>query len=254
MTLDVPALTTLLDGKYADLRQLVRENLAEHASILDDAEQMSTEQFRERVLEVVQLMASTGQTGHGFPKEYGGSGDVGASVAAFETLALGDLSVVVKVGVQFGLFGGAILQLGTKPHHDAYLEDLIEARLLGCFAMTETGHGSNVQALATTATYDVQSGEFVVDTPDDRARKDYIGNARTTRATRWCSPSWSSVVSRAGCTRSSYASVTRTGTRRPACGSRTAAARSGSTAWTTAGSGSTGCGCRGRTCWTATPW
>lgn len=177
MTLDVPALTALLDGKYADVRQLVRDNLAEHAAILSDAEEMSRADFRERVLEVVRMMAGTGQTGFGFPKEYGGGEDVGASVAAFETLALGDLSVVTKVGVQFGLFGGAILQLGTKPHHDAYLEDLIAGRLLGCFAMTETGHGSNVQALGTTATYDPETQEFVIETPDDRARKDYIGNA-----------------------------------------------------------------------------
>src|SRR4051812_34338580 len=41
--------------------------------------------------------------------------------------------------------------------------------------MTETGHGSNVQALRTTATY--EDGAFVVHTPDDDARKDYIGNA-----------------------------------------------------------------------------
>src|SRR5689334_14686621 len=175
--LDVPALTALLDGRYAEVRQLVRTNLAEHASILDDQRTMSRDEFRQRVLDVVQMMAATGQTGFGFPKEYGGGADIGASVAAFETLALGDLSVVVKVGVQFGLFGGAILQLGTKPHHDAYLEDLIHGRLLGCFAMTESGHGSNVQALGTTATYDVEAREFVVDTPDDRARKDYIGNA-----------------------------------------------------------------------------
>jgi acyl-CoA oxidase len=175
--LDVPALTALLDGKYAAVRQLVRENLAEHASILADAEEMCRADFRERVLEVVKLMAGTGQTGFGFPKEYGGGDDIGASIAAFETLALGDLSVVVKVGVQFGLFGGAILQLGTTSHHEAYIEDLISGRLLGCFAMTETGHGSNVQALGTTATYDVDTREWVIDTPDDRARKDYIGNA-----------------------------------------------------------------------------
>ena len=175
--IDVPALTTLLDGRYREVRDLVRENLAEHASILDDAVEMSQHDFRERVLEVVRMMAATGQTGFGFPKQYGGGDDIGASVAAFETLSFGDLSVVVKVGVQFGLFGGAILQLGTKPHHDAYLDDLIHGRLLGCFAMTESGHGSNVQALGTTATYDAEAGEFVVDTPDDRARKDYIGNA-----------------------------------------------------------------------------
>jgi acyl-CoA oxidase len=176
-SVDVSALSRLLDGKYAEVRRLVRENLAEHASILVDAEEMSIPDFRERVLEVVKMMAETGQTGFGFPEQYGGGGDIGASIAAFETLSYGDLSVVVKVGVQFGLFGGAILQLGTRQHHDAYIDDLIHGRLLGCFAMTETGHGSNVQALGTTATYDAETHEWVIDTPDDRARKDYIGNA-----------------------------------------------------------------------------
>ena len=126
-------------------------------------------------------MAATGQTGMGFPEEYGGGGDIGASIAAFETLAFGDLSVLVKVGVQFGLFGGAILQLGTKRHHDAYLADLITGRLMGCFAMTETGHGSNVQALGTIATYDAATQEFVITTPDEQSRKDYIGNAAAAR-------------------------------------------------------------------------
>src|SRR6478609_8234930 len=175
--IDVPALTALLDGKYAEVRNLVRANLAEYASILEDAENLSVDDFRERVKDVVVEMAATGQTGMGFPEEYGGGGDIGASIAAFETLAYGDLSVLVKVGVQFGLFGGAILQLGTQRHHDAYLADLITGKLMGCFAMTETGHGSNVQALGTVATYDVATQEFVITTRGDQARKDYIGNA-----------------------------------------------------------------------------
>lgn len=174
---DVPTLIALLDGKYAEVRNLVRGNLADYASILEDEETMGVDDFRERVRDVVVEMAATGQTGMGFPEEYGGGGDIGASLAAFETLALGDLSVLVKVGVQFGLFGGAILQLGTKKHHDAYLADLITGRLMGCFAMSETGHGSNVQALGTVATYDVATQEFVIDTHGEEARKDYIGNA-----------------------------------------------------------------------------
>jgi len=174
---DVRGLRTFLDGRYRDERDLVRTNLAEHAQILVDAEEMGRAEFRERVRDVVVMMAGTGQTGMGFPQEHGGGGDLGASIAAFETLAYGDLSVLVKVGVQFGLFGGAILQLGTKRHHDAHLHDLITGRTMGCFAMTETGHGSNVQALGTVATYDPDTGEFVITTPDDASRKDYIGNA-----------------------------------------------------------------------------
>jgi acyl-CoA oxidase len=175
--IDVAELTRFLDGRYAEVRNLVRTNLAEQSAILEEAETLPRAEFRERVRDVVVEMASTGQTGMGFPEEYGGGGDIGASVAAFETLAYGDLSVLVKVGVQFGLFGGAILQLGTKAHHDAYLADLVTGRLMGCFAMTETGHGSNVQALGTVATYDVAAQEFVITTHGRQARKDYIGNA-----------------------------------------------------------------------------
>ena len=174
---DVAALSTLLDGRYKTVRDQVRANLVERKDVLGDAESMTSSEFRERVKDVVVELAGTGQTGYGFPQEYGGGGDIGASVAAFETSAFGDLSVLVKLGVQFGLFGGAVLQLGTERHHKEYLERLVSAELMGAFAMTETGHGSNVQALGTRAVYDPETEEFVIDTPDAASRKDYIGNA-----------------------------------------------------------------------------
>jgi acyl-CoA oxidase len=107
----------------------------------------------------------------------GGSDDFGAFIAAFETLAFHDLSLLIKMGVQFGLFGGSILQLGTERHHHKYLQKVGILDLPGCFAMTETGHGSNVQELGTVARFDAATEEFVVHTPDQSARKDYIGNA-----------------------------------------------------------------------------
>jgi len=170
-------LTEYLDAPYPDVAAGVRSELAKHADILDHELEEPRDAFRQRVLDTLRLLIETRQTGLGFPTEYGGGGDVGASIAAFQNLAYGDLSLLVKAGVQFGLFGGAILHLGTKGHHDALLPDVVSGRTLGCFAMSETGHGSNVQALETTATYDRQAGEFVIDTPTESARKDYIGNA-----------------------------------------------------------------------------
>ena len=188
----------------------------------------------------------------GFPTEFGGGGDIGASVAAFETLAFGDLSVLVKVGVQFGLFGGAILQLGTKPHHDAYLADLVTGKVMGCFAMTETGHGSNVQALGTTATYDAATQEFVITTPDDASRKDYIGNAAA-HAELAVVFAQLEIGGEGRGVHAFVVPVREDGRSCPGSGSRTAAARWGSTASTTAASGSTGCGSRGPTCSTSSP-
>ncbi|MBE2317457.1 acyl-CoA dehydrogenase family protein [Solirubrobacter sp. CPCC 204708] len=168
-------LRALLDGPHTATRERVRWWLSQPGN--EPADDLPIEEHRARVLEWTKELASEGDTAIGYPVEYGGKNDPGAGVTAFETLAMGDLSLLVKCGVQFGLFGGAILHLGTEKHHARYLRDVGAMDLPGCYAMTETGHGSNVQALRTTATYDPQTQEFVVNTPDDDARKDYIGNA-----------------------------------------------------------------------------
>ncbi len=175
VTFDVAALGRLLDGSYAELRDQIREvqSRPEFAPVVA----LPTTEYRERVLAWAQALAGEGLTAPGFPEQYGGRDDPGANVAAFETLGHGDLSLLVKFGVQFGLWGGAIQQLGTREHHELYLRATAALELPGCFAMTEAGHGSNVQQLRTTATYDAEAQEFVIETPDDQARKEYIGNA-----------------------------------------------------------------------------
>jgi acyl-CoA oxidase len=166
-----------LDGPHKAARDVVRAGLAADPELFDLAVRLPRDEYRDKVLELLQQITAEGHPARGFPKEYGGEGDLGGFIAGFEMLAFGDLSLMVKAGVQFGLFAGAILHLGTEKHHERYLADAVGGRLLGCFAMTETGHGSNVQALGTTATYDASTREFVVHTPTAAARKDYIGNA-----------------------------------------------------------------------------
>jgi acyl-CoA oxidase len=169
------ALTTVLDGRWGELRGLVREQLAAIAE--PDAAGLSTEEHRALVADQLRALSKTDGPRLGFDREYGGGGDIGGSVVAFEMLGFGDLSLMVKAGVQWGLFGGAVQLLGTRRHHEKYLADIMDLTLPGCFAMTETGHGSDVQHLRTTATYDPDTREFVVHTPHPGARKDYIGNA-----------------------------------------------------------------------------
>jgi acyl-CoA oxidase len=174
-TFDPPALLRLLDGRYGPVREEIRTVMRqpEFAPVLA----LPTAEYRERVLVWAKALAAEGLTAPGFPERYGGRGDPGANVAGFETVALGDLSLLVKFGVQFGLWGGAVQQLGTERHHERYLRATASLELAGCFAMTEAAHGSDVQQLGTTATYDPDSDEFVVHTPDDEAHKEYIGNA-----------------------------------------------------------------------------
>ncbi|MEO8850943.1 MAG: acyl-CoA dehydrogenase [Allobranchiibius sp.] len=164
-----------LDGAWWGLREQTRADLAPEDLLGEPGE--SVQQQRQRVLGQMTRLADRGYGRVGFPVEYGGTHDYGASCALFEMQALGDLSLLVKTGVQFGLFGGAVTQLGTARHHEAFLEDIMTARLLGCFAMTEVGHGSNVQRLETTAVYDHEAGALVIDSPTESSTKTYIGNA-----------------------------------------------------------------------------
>jgi acyl-CoA oxidase len=172
--MDRAALQTLLDGQYANTRARVRDWLSRPENAPPD---LPRDEYREQVLAWLRDLASQPDTVVGFPVEYGGGDEAGRFVTSFETLAFGDLSLLTKVGVHFGLFGGAIHHLGTEKHHAAYLPAVISAELPGCFAMTETAHGSNVQQIGTTAAYDVGSEEFIIRTPDPSAQKDYIGNA-----------------------------------------------------------------------------
>ncbi|GMR01719.1 MAG: acyl-CoA dehydrogenase [Acidimicrobiia bacterium] len=167
-------LTTVLDGQWAHARRQMREVLARPEFIYKN--DLSKSDYRELVLRWTQILADEGFGSLGYPAPYGAD-DLGAFVAAFATLGHHDLSLLTKFGVQFGLFGGSVSRLGTDRHHAEYLSDIGSLALPGCFAMTETGHGSNVRDLETTATYDANSDELVISTPCDLARKDYIGNA-----------------------------------------------------------------------------
>ena len=168
-------LAAVLTAEDTPVRASVRALLDTPELTIPD--ELSRAEHRERALRAVRVLAREGLGGVAFPEEFGGKGDPAAGVAVFEELALGDLSVLIKYGVQFGLFGGSVAQLGTDKHHDRYLERIAKMEIPGCYAMTETGHGSNVRDIETTATYDPEEGDFVIHTPHPGARKDYIGNA-----------------------------------------------------------------------------
>jgi len=172
---DPDEVTAILDGRWAELRRSVREQMA--GERFQDPVDLDTEAHRAQVLDQLKALAETGRPRLGFAREYGGQSDVGGSVTSFEMLGLGDLSLMVKAGVQWGLFGGAVQLLGTARHHERYLRRIMDLDLLGCFAMTEHGHGSDVQHLLTTATYEPETEEFVINTPNALATKEYIGNA-----------------------------------------------------------------------------
>jgi acyl-CoA oxidase len=173
--IDVAAVTDLLLGTWGETRREAREMIKDPAFWRIEGQSMP--EHRERVLTQLHLLVEHGGSRRAMPEKFGGLNDNGANLAGFQELVLADPSLQIKSGVQWGLFGSAIFQLGTEKHHDEWLEGVIDLSLPGAFAMTETGHGSDVAAIGTTATYDPETEEFVIHTPFRGAYKDYLGNA-----------------------------------------------------------------------------
>jgi acyl-CoA oxidase len=140
-----------LDGEFAERRIAARAHFPAENLHRDPDQDLAT--ARQWVLDRLVEIADTGALAAGVPTGADDPGDVTDTVIAFEMLAHGDLSVTIKSGVQLGLFGGAVANLGTAWHHDTFLADIASLKLLGSYGMTELGHGSDVFDLETTITY-----------------------------------------------------------------------------------------------------
>lgn len=91
-----------------------------------------------------------------------------------------DPSFHTRLGVHLGLFLGCIRGNGTPDQMQYWLlkkEAAYVKNLYGCFGMTELAHGSNVAGLETTATFNQEDDEFIINTPHIGATKWWIGGA-----------------------------------------------------------------------------
>nr|CAA04688.1 putative acyl-CoA oxidase [Hordeum vulgare subsp. vulgare] len=69
------------------------------------------------------------------------------------------------VDLHWGMFVPAIKGQGTEEQQKKWLPMAYKFQIIGCYAQTELGHGSNVQGLETTATFDPSTDEFVMHSP-----------------------------------------------------------------------------------------
>ena len=175
LQLDSAALGEHLLGQWAEIRRRAR-TLCERPEMWK-LEGQSVVEHRARVFGQLSHLVDAGGVLLSFPENVGGKANPGGNIANFEQLVLADPSLQIKSGVQWGLFGAAVMHLGTEEQHEKWLPQIMSLEIPGCFAMTETGHGSDVSSIATTATFNEETGNFVLHTPNRAAWKDYIGNA-----------------------------------------------------------------------------
>nr|XP_022903096.1 peroxisomal acyl-coenzyme A oxidase 3-like [Onthophagus taurus] len=86
-----------------------------------------------------------------------------------------DNGVTLKYLMAYFMVPLVIKSMGTEKHLE-YAHDILNYKMIGTFCLTEIGHGTNTSGMRTTATYDVNTKEFVINTPDFEAAKCWSGN------------------------------------------------------------------------------
>eukprot|EP00842_Homolaphlyctis_polyrhiza_P004901 jgi/Hompol1/5411/HPOL_001993-RA len=96
-------------------------------------------------------------------------------MAAHEICGMIDGSFSTKMTVQWNLFGGTVIKLGTQRHRKM-LDDIDNLNAIGCFGLTELGYGNNAVEMETTSVYDHTTREWIIHTPSVLAQKYWITN------------------------------------------------------------------------------
>ena len=82
---------------------------------------------------------------------------------------------ITVIGLHQTMFTKSIKFLANEEQQKRWLPMINSLQILGCYAQTEMGHGSNVAGIETTATFDKNTDEFVIHTPNIRATKFWAG-------------------------------------------------------------------------------
>lgn len=126
--------------------QIAREKVRPVRAQLDEAEEFPTE--------LMEILAQSDLFGVYIPEEYGGlGGGILENCLAVEQLARACIGVATSFAAS-GLGAYPILLYGSEEQKAAYLPDIAAGRRLAAFAVTESGAGSDVTAIKTTAVKD----------------------------------------------------------------------------------------------------
>ncbi len=129
------------------VRRFAEEVVAPRAKEIDESGEFPRE-FFDRAGEL-------GLGGVAIPEEHGGAGmDTIAYCLVIEEISRVCATSGVILSVNNSLVCDPLLKFGTEEQKEQFLEPLASGRMLGCFALTEPGAGSDPAALRTTAARD----------------------------------------------------------------------------------------------------
>ncbi len=139
-------MTLRLTEEQLEIRALAREfvlgEIRPHAPEWDAKRCLDTRVFSK--------LGELGFMGMRIPESHGGLGfDLSTYLLVLEELAWGDASVALAVAIHSGPVTFLLERYGTQEQKDRYLPRLASGEILGAFALSEAGAGSDAQALST---------------------------------------------------------------------------------------------------------
>ena len=140
-----------LTEELKDIRKLARDFAVNEIQPTVD-EDDKAHRFRK---DLVQKMGELGFFGCAIPEEYGGT-EMGFLASTIITEEIARVHSSLRLPFNMNALGPAatILKWGTEEQKKKYIPGLVDAKLLGCFAITEPNAGSDVAAMKTKAILD----------------------------------------------------------------------------------------------------
>ena len=127
----------------------------------------------ELVRELLKKAADLGFLGTDMPEIYGGSElDKVSSVLVTERLPQGVAGFMVAYGVQTGIGSLPLVLFGSPEQKEKYLPKIASGEMIGAYALTEPGHGSDALGAETTAVLSDDGKYYILN-----GQKQFITNA-----------------------------------------------------------------------------
>src|SRR2546421_7007057 len=137
-------LTDEQKAKHAEFKNLVSLNVQPFANELDREQRIPDS--------AISMLAKSGCLGCSLPKRYGGQGwDIVTFGLLNEAFGRGSSALTGVLTVQ-AMTSMALLKWGTVEQKRTWLPPLARGEIIGAFALTEPGGGSDLQSLATRFT------------------------------------------------------------------------------------------------------
>ncbi|KAG0207861.1 hypothetical protein BGX28_001010 [Mortierella sp. GBA30] len=167
---DIATLSSVLAHDHHDLRQQMQDYAATDPIYIPRYD-ISLAATRELALQRLERLARKK-----FISVFDFEKDPLRIFAAHEMAGMIDQSMATKMTVQWNLFGGTVIKLGTERHR-ALLKEVDDLGSVGCFALTELGFGNNAIEMETTAHYIPEMHEWDIHTPTIKGQKYWITNS-----------------------------------------------------------------------------